>query len=496
MPFELVLWTDEQIAQASPHELALYQKYQQKAIWRDDPARWARERLGIHLWSKQVQVIESIRDNRHTASPAGFDLGKSYTGMVAVCWWIDTAWPGEKVLVITTAPGGEQVDGIIWREINIMHEAKKLPGRVSTREWKVRGTLVGRGTKPSDYSTAAFQGYHADRVLVILDEAAGVKEQFWEGADGIAANDDSRVLAIGNPESINSKFGQVCQPGTKWNVIPITAFDSPNITGEEVPENVRRNLVGLTWIEEKREEWGEDSPQWLSKVLAKFVRDTSSTVVPYSWAIRNTHREGPFDATLLPIELGVDVGAGGDESVIQSRYGWTAGPKWKSQHDDPMQLVGEIVRAQRETGATAIKIDGIGVGWAIVGRVREVFEQWTEPDENGIEQPAPIDCEVIGVDVRNQAVDTKTYANLRSEIWWEVGRELCRTNAWDLTDVDDQTINELCEPKYKNDSTGRIRVEPKEETIKRLGRSPDNADGLLLAFYVPAETGFEYIGSD
>ena len=44
-------------------------------------------------------------------------------------------------------------------------------------------------------------------------------------------------------------------------------------------------------------------------------------------------------------------------------------------------------------------------------------------------------------------------------------------------------MGQLVAPKYHHDSSGRVVVEKKDETRKRLGRSPDNADALLLAFY-------------
>ncbi|OYV73858.1 MAG: hypothetical protein B7Z72_01545 [Gemmatimonadetes bacterium 21-71-4] len=47
----------------------------------------------------------------------------------------------------------------------------------------------------------------------------------------------------------------------------------------------------------------------------------------------------------------------------------------------------------------------------------------------------------------------------------------------------DATVAQLTSPKYAMDSSGRIKVEAKPETKARLGRSPDDADALLLAFY-------------
>jgi hypothetical protein len=66
-----------------------------------------------------------------------------------------------------------------------------------------------------------------------------------------------------------------------------------------------------------------------------------------------------------------------------------------------------------------------------------------------------------------------------------MARELTQDMAWDLRGLDDATIGQLIAPKFGRDVAGRTKVEKKEETKKRLGRSPDDADALLLAFYEP-----------
>ena len=70
-----------------------------------------------------------------------------------------------------------------------------------------------------------------------------------------------------------------------------------------------------------------------------------------------------------------------------------------------------------------------------------------------------------------------------TRFWWEVGRLLSEDGAWDLSEIDDRTVAQLIAPKYAPDSSGRIKVERKTELKKRIGRSPDDADALLLAFY-------------
>lgn len=43
-------------------------------------------------------------------------------------------------------------------------------------------------------------------------------------------------------------------------------------------------------------------------------------------------------------------------------------------------------------------------------------------------------------------------------------------------------MGELAAVKYKINSRGQIQIEAKEEMKKRLGRSPDRADAVVLAF--------------
>jgi hypothetical protein len=62
--------------------------------------------------------------------------------------------------------------------------------------------------------------------LVILDEACGILDQLWAATRG-TTNAECRILAIGNPDDPNTRFAKKCRPGSGWNVIKISAFDTP-----------------------------------------------------------------------------------------------------------------------------------------------------------------------------------------------------------------------------------------------------------------------------
>jgi hypothetical protein len=86
------------------------------------------------------------------------------------------------------------------------------------------------------------------------------------------------------------------------------------------------------------------------------------------------------------------------------------------------------------------------------------------------------------------------YFNLRSQLWWECGRLAAEDRAWDLSGMEnaDNTIAQMLEVRYQHDLKGRVKVEPKDDVRTRLGRSPDNADALLLAYYQPTSSATEW----
>lgn len=445
-----------------------------------DPHLWAREKLGAHLWSKQIEIAESVRDHRYTAVQSCHGVGKSWTAAQLTAYWLDSHPPGE-ARVVTTAPTGDQVKAILWSEINgafakAQARGNPFPGRINETDWKLGKQLIAFGRKPSDYNPHAFQGIHAKYVLVIIDEACGVAKQFWTAASSIATGEHCRILAIGNPDDPGSHFARVCV-SERWNNIRISAFDSPNFTDEPVPDSLRPMLVSQDYVEDMRAEFGEQSPTYISKVLGLFPSDAEDGVVRLS-ALRACSMPREVELTpaqLLPVELGVDLGAGGDETCIRERRGIQVGREWRTRDRDSIVVANLIVEAIRTTGATAVKVDSIGIGWGIVGTLNERRQQGMHT------------ADVLGVNVGTASNQPVRFPRLRSQIWWEIGRQLSEDCGWDLSalaaDDRERLISQLTAPKYLHDASRRIVVEPKEQTKKRLGRSPDNADALLLAYY-------------
>ncbi len=465
-------------------QIALRRERSVREAYPDDPVGFIRKRLGEFVWSGQREICESVVSHRRTAVQSCHESGKSWTVARLVAWWLGEHEPGS-AFVVTTAPSGPQVKAILWKEIGRAHSLGNLPGRTNMTEWLMNVTKVGplgipvtkeeivaMGRKPSDYDPAAFQGIHARYVLVILDEADGIPESLYHAATSLAANEASRIVAIGNPDNPASYFcSKVLKPDSGWNVIHIDGFTTPNFTDEEVPDELHELLIGPTYIEEARRDFGEGSALWQSKVRGLVPEDTADGVIPLSW-LRRCQEEREWEAEqLLPVELGVDVGAGGDWTVARERRGVKAGRVWRARTPEPQEATALIMEAIRETGATAVKVDAIGIGWALCGMLEAAL------DGNG-----PV---IHAVNVGQAALSPEKFPKLRDQFWWELGRELSQSGGWDLGDLDDTTLAQLIAPRYKIDASGRVKIEPKDDTRKRLGRSPDDADGLLLAYFTP-----------
>jgi hypothetical protein len=151
----------------SNYELSAAQKASARRLI-IDPMLFARRILGVTLWERQVEILRSIQTYPRTAIRAAHAVGKTLTLAVAVLWWLVRY---EKGIVLTTSPTFRQVKTQLWSELHRLVAAAKFPIReLSATELKFRGEnnfALGLSTNQAEN----FQGYHAERMLILADEA-------------------------------------------------------------------------------------------------------------------------------------------------------------------------------------------------------------------------------------------------------------------------------------------------------------------------------------
>ena len=119
-----------------------------------------------------------------------------------------------------------------------------------------------------------FQGHHAPRMMLVVDEASGVDEAIYEASEGFLTADEARVLLIGNPTRPTGTFYKAFQKQSGWYPVHMSAFDAPCFTGERVGEEARKALITQEWVQDAKQQWGEDSPAYKIRVLGEFCETT------------------------------------------------------------------------------------------------------------------------------------------------------------------------------------------------------------------------------
>jgi hypothetical protein len=492
-----------------------------------DPVAWGEDILGEYYWSKQREIMESVRDNRYTAVQSCHDAGKSFIAARIAAWWLDCHEPGE-AFIVTTAPTAAQVYAILWREITKAHTKGELMGRIVSSgypQWKLpSGELVGYGRKPADYEQSAFQGIHARYVLVVMDEACGIDRNLFDAVDSLATNQDARVLAIGNPDDPASHFAHVCKPKSGWNSIRIDGLRTPNITleqirqtycaecegrpkllqalldeegiepnTEDVPELVRPMLLSPLWIEERLHRWvgrpgpGESlvsktatSALFTAKVRGVFPDTTAAGVIPLGWAQKAVDRWNDWKALGKPPMpgrrvIGVDVAREGeDQTCLYVREGVVPTSIERYSGKDTMETTG-LVRAKLNYPQSMAVVDVIGIGAGVVDRLREQRQA------------------VVAFNASHNAGDRTDHTgsfhfnNNRSAAWWNLREMLDPSQPGGVRLMlpdDEQLLADLTTPRWRLHSGGKLIVESKDEIRKRLGRSPDAGDACVMAHWV------------
>lgn len=163
--------------------------------------------------------------------------------------------------------------------------------------------------------------------------------------------------------------------------------------------------------------------------------------------------------------MGVDVGGGGDDTVIVLRNQHFAWEVLRAKTADTMSVVGEIERLADKwcVDQTNIFIDDIGVGRGVCDRLKEKGRR-----VNGVSVgDRPITDEGKA---RYFNIKAENYLNLAA--WLEAGGKLVQNPAWE----------QLTWIKYKVNSDKNIQIERKEKLKTRVGRSPDTAEALMLTF--------------
>lgn len=459
--------------------------------YREDPVGWIDDVLGRRLWSKQAEIARALVTHREVAVASCHAAGKSHTGAALGLW---SLYNFPMSMVLTTAPTQRQVEGILWKEMRALHRDAlfDLGGRVLTSEIQIDEDWQAIGFTAIDADR--FQGFHAPSVTAILDEAAGITHEVHVGVDAVLSGGRARKLMIGNPTDPTSEFAAAMlrDDVAKFS---ISAFDTPNFTGlgitlDDIKSGAWRDkiagrplpmpsLITPEWVADKFKKWGEDSPLWLARIMAKFPTLGANQLVPLAWWIAAVERAAANAVSNEgPKILSCDVARyGDDETVIGFRQGRRYVTVDVQQGQNTMETVGKLVNFRRQLGADEIRVDVIGVGGGVVDRLEE------------LRQP------VVSVNVAEAAIDNERCRILRDEIYVGIRDRMDPRQVGGATievEGDEELAGQLTQIRFRVNSRGQTEVESKDEMKKRGLSSPDRADAFAIAFANVGDTAISF----
>ena len=476
-----------QIEVIQAYELALRQLHE-----RYDYEQGIKTTSELRYWQPGQVIKNRIRIE------AGHTVGKTKLAAGIFSHFFDCFSPS---IIYTFAPGYDQINDLLWKEIRTDRRENNLPGRVlETPELKLTSNHFAKGRATNDShgrGTERAQGQHGKYLMFILDEAEGVTDFVYKAVESMTSGGIAIVLMLANPRTRTSMFYRQRMRQDVQN-FRISCIYHPNVLAnrEIVPGAVRRDYVE-NMLDENAEVVHEHSDddhtfelpwqpgviykpnaEYMFRVLgiapANISDNTFISVGRYEAACnREPAEQEPHKA-----RIGVDVARfGTDNGTIYVRWN---GRIWRHR-----QISGQDTNAYRfaikdlcvwlvDQGVKdlQIRVDG-GGGYA-----------------SGIIDPLRIDVDFHDqfeslrlYEVHNNGVpyDAKKYADLVTEMYAQAAETISGIAIQKATPLLEQ---DLTDRQYTFANKSGIEVKKLEDKLafkKRNEHSPDDGDGLVLA---------------
>jgi len=430
-------------------------------------------------YDKQREIWQSVINYKRTVVRASFGVGKSWVAARIVLWFFYT-FP--RSLVIFTAPTFTLLSSILWKEMKTQNmlipfetgfEFLETPIAKNPNypDHRILGFTVQKQVKESYGSL--FQGQHAQNLLVVLDESAGIEKWVFEGAQNMCVGTNNRVLSIGNSIDPGSHFCKLFKSPSAnepagWNKLSITAFDSPNV------KHNREIIPGLPmrdWVEDIKAEYGEDSPEYQCRVLAEFPESYKNALIPIRWvenAKTRTMDEILEEDRVEGKTVGLDTaGMGRDETVAYLLDGCETRVLFAMRKADTDAIIARLDQELKKIGEVYNIVadnDG-GYSAGVISGMKKLGYK-----------------NIYGFHSGQRPAEPRKYYNAKMELVIALKQRLKLGN---IIIPDEETCRQVMHLKAEpivHRGHGVIRLETKDKLIKSLGRSPDRMDALLLCF--------------
>lgn len=388
------------------------------------------------------------------AIKSGTGVGKTFTVAALILWGL-ACFPDTKIPV--TAPTSPQLKAVLWPELakwinNIPPGLKSLfPFEHQTDRINMLDNFAVARTA-RDESPESFQGYHASSVMLVADEASGVGDPIFLAGQGVMAEKGAVTILIGNPTRASGFFFN-CFNSPFWWTMTVSCADSPRVTKQ--------------YIEEMRQEHGENSYEFQVRVLGCFHLEESGVIIPYPWVKDAIDKDVGPDSDY--IVWGFDVSDGRDRSALAKRCGNRLMEVKSWGGKEALVSVGVVVDEYYATPLDKrpdeICVDAIGMGATAAQRLAEVLKT------------DPVVISKVNVAITGAKVGPR-FTSHRVELW-DRGRKWFESNMVRIPAGAERFYKQISSVEWEvKDSNGKWSIVDKHVS----GTSPDEGDAFLLTF--------------
>lgn len=458
----------------------------------DDPAGFAKDCIdwqgakALGLFPYQQEVMQAIAKNNRVCARGPHGLGKTCMMAIIVLWFSLTRDDETDWKVVTTASVGRQLTKFLWPEIGkwLRYIKWDVVGRealnVNTEKFKLSLQLrSGEAFAATSHDANLIEGAHASEILYVFDESKVVPDEIWDSVEGAMSAGNAYWFAVSTPGEPLGRFYEIQsrKPGYEdWWTRYVT-----------LNEAVASGQINGSWADQRARQWGRTSSTYKNRVLGEFAEADEDGIIPLAWVEAAQARwQDFFDANLElgPMsQLGADIARQGeDKTVFAPRHGNVINSLLRYEKEDTMMVAGRIASILYQHPSAVAAIDVIGVGAGTFDNVREQFPT------RAIAFNAS-----KGTDFVDQSEEWR-FADTRSAAWWNMRQLLdpANENAIALPD-DDQLTGDLVAPRWRVMAGGKIKVESKQDIRKRIGRSTNDGDAVIQAFWdEDAEAGMQF----
>lgn len=439
----------------------------------DHPVEFVEDIIGATPDPEQAKILRSVAKNQLTTVRSGHGVGKSTVEAWVVIWFMVTR-PFPKIPC--TAPTQHQLFDILWAEVSkwlrnnkaLSNELVWTKEKVYMRGYPEEWFAVARTASKPD----ALQGFHADDVLYIIDEASGVDDDIFEPVLGSLSTPGARLLMCGNPTQLSGFF----YDSHNKNRASYATFHIDGRNSSRVSQDFVQTIIRM---------YGEDSDVFRVRVAGDFPLQEDDIFIPLSLVENSIMTE--FSPRKNPdlVHIGCDVARFGDDKTV---IGYKVDEKatiWRKRQgqdlmktaDDIIILGEELVQRYKLETPIPVKIDDGGVGGGVVDRLRQVKRN--NPERFWWLEVYPVK---FGERIKHKYYyDSTTYMMaVVKKLLQPYDEEGNRKPVELILPDDDDLVAQLSGRKYALTENSKIKIESKKEVKKRGQPSPDEADCVLL----------------